>query len=148
VIFGLSISPNAELVFEAHDAGGGSQRHEGRCHVTEARARAETVLNDARSKAETLERQSREKAASLERGAARKHTEIIGSLSQEKSVLEKKIGELRAFERGYRTCLKTYLDAQLRELGGNGVGAPADPMRTQQGLVGSGFGAHAEAGSR
>ena len=116
--------------------------------VTEARTRAETMLNDARTKAETLERQSREKAASLERDAARKHTEIIGSLSQEKSILEKKIGELRTFERGYRTRLKTYLDAQLRELGGNGVGAPADPMRTQQGLVGSGFGAHAEAGSR
>jgi len=116
--------------------------------VTEARTRAENMLNDARTKAETLERQSRQKAASLERDAAAKHAEIIAALSQEKGILENKIDELRTFEGGYRTRLKTYLDSQLRELGGNGVGAPADPMRTQQGLVGSGFGAHAEAGSR
>jgi hypothetical protein len=85
------------------------------------------MLNDARTKAETLERQSREKAASLERDAARKHTEIIGPPSQEKSILEKKIDELRAFERGYRTRLKTYLDAQLRELGGHGVEGASRP---------------------
>ena len=116
--------------------------------VTEARTRSETMLNDARTKAETLERQSRDKAVSLERDAAAKHTEIIAGLCQEKGILEKEIEELRTFERGYRTRLKTYLDSQLRELGGRGSTAPADPMHTQQGLVGSGFGAHAEAGSR
>ncbi|PZS28882.1 MAG: cell division initiation protein, partial [Pseudonocardiales bacterium] len=31
----------------------------------------------------------------------RKHTEIIGSINQEKSILEKKIDELRTFEREY-----------------------------------------------
>jgi DivIVA domain-containing protein len=117
--------------------------------VGEARTRAETMLNDARSTAETLERQSRDEAVSLERDAARKHTEIIAGLCQERGILEKEIDELRTFERGYRTRLKTYLDSQLRELGGRGSAAPADPMHTiQQGLVGSGFGAHAEAGSR
>ncbi len=110
--------------------------------VTEARTRSETMLNDARTKAETLERQSRHKAASLERDAAAKHTEIIAGLSQDKAILENKIDELRTFEHGYRSRLKTYLDSQLRELGDHGIGAPADPM------VGSGFGAHAEAGSR
>jgi DivIVA domain-containing protein len=114
--------------------------------VNEARNRAETMLNDARTRAETLDRQSREKAASLERDAARKHTEIIAALSQEKSTLEKRIDELRTFENGYRTRLKTYLGSQLRELDGRGSAAPADPMRTQQGLVGSGFGARAEPG--
>ncbi|MCA1694167.1 MAG: DivIVA domain-containing protein [Actinobacteria bacterium] len=116
--------------------------------VNEARTRSETMLNEARSKAETLERQSRDKAASLERDAAAKHTEIIAGLCREKGILEKKIDELHTFERGYRTRLKTYLDSQLRELGGRGSAAPADPTHTQQGLVGSGFGAHAEAASR
>jgi DivIVA domain-containing protein len=116
--------------------------------VTDARTRSETMLNDARTKAETLQRQSRDKAVSLERDAAAKHTEIIAGLSQEKGILEKEIDELRAFERGYWTQLKTYLDSQLRELGGIGSGAPADPMHIQQGLVGSGFGAPAEAGPR
>ena len=113
--------------------------------VNEARTRAESLLTDARTRGETLDRQSREKAVSLERDAARQHTEIIAALSQEKSSLEKKIDELRTFEHGYRSRLKTYLHSQLRELGGGGVATPADAMRTQQGLVASGFGAPAEA---
>jgi DivIVA domain-containing protein len=112
--------------------------------VTEARTRAETMLNDARSRAETLDRQSREKAASLERDAAHKHTEIIGVISQEKILLEKKIDELRTFEREYHTRMKTYLQSQLRELDGHGSATPADPMRTPQELVTSGSGARAE----
>jgi DivIVA domain-containing protein len=116
--------------------------------VNEARGRAEAMLHEARTRAETLERQSREKAASLERDEVGKRTEILAALSQEKSVLEKKIDELCAFEREYRTRWKTYLDSQLRELDGRESVAPADPMRTQQGLVASGLGAHAEAGSR
>ena len=114
----------------------------------EVRTRSETMLNDARTTAETLERRSRDKAVSLERDAAAKHTEIIAGLSQEKGILEKEIDDLRTFERGYRTRLKTYLDSQLRELDGRGSTAPADALHIQQGLVGSGFGAPAEAGSR
>jgi DivIVA domain-containing protein len=113
--------------------------------VNEARTRAETLLNDARTRAETLDRQSRDKAASLERDAARKHTEIIAALSQEKTTLEKTLDDLRTFERGYRARLTTYLASQIRELDGRGSAtAPADPMRTQQTLVASGFGAHAQ----
>lgn len=115
--------------------------------VNEARTRAETMLNDARTRAETLERQSREKASSLERDAQRKHTEILGAINQEKSALEKKIDELRTFEREYRTRLKTYLESQLRELDGRGSAAPADTGRTQQGFAATGFSARAEAGN-
>jgi DivIVA domain-containing protein len=114
--------------------------------VNEARTRAESMLNESRSRAETVDRQSREKAASLERDATRKHSEILGSLSQEKNILEKKIEELRTFERVYRTRLKTYLESQLRELDGRGSAAPADAVRTQS-FVASGFGARAETGS-
>ncbi|MGH3924335.1 MAG: DivIVA-like cell division protein Wag31 [Pseudonocardiaceae bacterium] len=113
--------------------------------VNEARTRAETMLNDARTRAETLERQSREKAASLEREAQRKHTELLGAINQEKSALEKKIDELRTFEREYRTRLKTYLESQLRELDGRGSAAPAETVRNQG--FSSGFSARAEAGN-
>jgi DivIVA domain-containing protein len=115
--------------------------------VTEARTRAEGLLNDARSRAETRDRQSREKAVSLERDAARKHTEILGSINQEKTILEKKIDELRTFEHEYRTRLTTYLQSQLQKLDGHGTAAPADPMRAPQALVTSGSGARAEANS-
>jgi DivIVA domain-containing protein len=112
--------------------------------VTEARTRVQTMLNDARTKAETLGRQSQDKAASLEREAARKHTEILGAITQEKTILEKKVDELRTFEHDYRTRLKTYLQSQLRELNGPGSATAADPMPTQQNLVTSGSGARAE----
>ena len=116
--------------------------------VNEARTRAETLLTDARSRAETVERQSRDKAASLEREVTRRHSEIVSVLSQEKGALEKKIEDLRAWEREYRSRLKTYLASQLRELDGCGSGEPGAPMRTGQGFAVSGTGAHAEAGSR
>jgi DivIVA domain-containing protein len=106
--------------------------------VIQARTRAETMLTDARTRAETLERQSREKAASLERDAARQHTEILGVINQERSVLENKIDELYTFEREYCTRLTTYLQSQLRELGGHGSAAPANLMPTQQDLVTAG----------
>ena len=84
------------------------------------------MLNDARTRAETLERQSRDKAAKLVGDAERKQSEIIGSITRDKSVLEKKIDELRTFEREYRTRLKTYLESQLRDLGERGSAAPSD----------------------
>jgi uncharacterized protein YPO0396 len=112
--------------------------------VTEAKDRAQTMLNDARSQADALDRQSRDNAASLERDAARKHTEIIGSIDQEKSTLEKKIDELRTFEHEYRTRLVTYLQSQLRELDGPGPTASVGATRTPPDLVTSGSGARAE----
>ncbi|MGH3776301.1 MAG: DivIVA-like cell division protein Wag31 [Pseudonocardiaceae bacterium] len=111
--------------------------------VNEARTRADTVLHDAQTRAETLDRESREKAVSLERDAARKHTEILGGLSQEKSTLEEKIDELRTFEREYRTRLTAYLDSQLRALDGRESAAPVkagahrfDRAETKIGTVG------------
>ena len=94
--------------------------------VNDARARAETMLNDARTRAETLERQSRDNAAKLVGDAERQQSDIIGSITRDKSVLEKKIDELRTFEREYRTRLKTYLESQLRDLGERGSAAPSD----------------------
>jgi DivIVA domain-containing protein len=114
--------------------------------VNDARARAETMLNDARTRAETLERQSRDKAAKLVGDAERQQAEIIGSITRDKSVLEKKIDELRTFEREYRTRLKTYLEAQLRDLGERGSAAPSD-SRAGAGYAASGYGQRADTGS-
>ncbi len=116
--------------------------------VNDARSRAETMLNDARTRAETLERQSRDKAAQLVGDAERKQTEIIGTITRDKSVLEKKIDELRTFEREYRTRLKTYLESQLRDLEGRGTAAPADSRAAANGgYAATGYGQRADAGS-
>ena len=115
--------------------------------VNEARGRAETMISDARIHTETLERQAREKVLAFEREAQRKHAEILGAVNQEKAGLEKKIDELRTFEREYRARLKTYLESQLRELDGRATAAPpADSQGSRQGFASTGFGARAEAG--
>jgi cell division septum initiation protein DivIVA len=69
----------------------GALRGEGKSRnmVNEARTRADTMLHDARTRAETLERQSQEKTESLEQDTARKHTDILDALSQEKRLLGK-----------------------------------------------------------
>jgi DivIVA domain-containing protein len=116
--------------------------------TNDARARAETMLNDARTRAETLERQSRDKAATLVGDAERKQSEIIGSITRDKTVLEKKIDELRTFEREYRTRLKTYLESQLRDLGERGSAAPSDSRSSSNGgYAATGYGQRADAGS-
>ena len=115
--------------------------------VNDARSRAETMLNDARTRAETLERQSRDKAATLVGDAERKQAEIIGTITRDKSVLEKKIDELRTFEREYRTRLKTYLESQLRDLGERGSAAPSDSRAGAGGYAASGYGQRADTGS-
>jgi DivIVA domain-containing protein len=115
--------------------------------VNDARSRAETMLNDARTRAETLERQSRDKAATLVGDAERKQAEIIGTITRDKSVLEKKIDELRTFEREYRTRLKTYLETQLRDLGDRASAAPADGRANSNGgYASTGYGQRADAG--
>lgn len=115
--------------------------------VNDARSRAETMLNDARTRSETLERQSRDKASKLVGDAERQQAEIIGGITRDKTVLEKKIDELRTFEREYRTRLKTYLESQLRDLGERGSAAPADSRAGAGGGYAASYGPRADAGS-
>jgi len=107
--------------------------------INEARTRAETMLNDARTRAETMERSARDKATTLEREAQRQHAEVLGQVQAERTALEKKIDELRTFEREYRTRLKTFLESSLRELGDRGSAAPttgsSDTGRSGQGYA-------------
>ncbi|MFL6129793.1 MAG: DivIVA domain-containing protein [Mycobacteriales bacterium] len=93
--------------------------------IGEARAKADAMVGDARTQASSLEREARGKATSLVQDAERKHNEIIGGLEQRKGTLEKRIEELRTFEREYRTRLKSYLESQLRDLDGRGSAEPA-----------------------
>jgi DivIVA domain-containing protein len=108
--------------------------------VNEARGRAETMLNEARTRAETVERQAHDKATSLERDAERKHSEIIGKVTEQKNQLEKQVDQLRTFEREYRTRLKTMLESQLRDLEDRGPAAPNENTASR----GYSFGTRAE----
>ena len=82
---------------------------------------------------------AREHAARLVREAEEKQRQTLGSLEQERSLLERKIDELRAFEREYRSRLKSYLEGQLRELDAKAAVVPnrgAAPAPAQIGAGG------------
>src|SRR4051794_34724091 len=59
--------------------------------VTEAKRRADSMLGEARSRAETVEREARAKAAALDQDAERRHVEVMGTLEEKRSSLERKI---------------------------------------------------------
>lgn len=72
----------------------------------------------------------------MQADAERKHSEIMGTINQQRTVLEGRLEQLRTFEREYRTRLKTYLESQLEELGQRGSAAPVD---SSAGNDGGGF---------
>ena len=90
--------------------------------------------SDAQTRSETQLRQAQEKADALQADAERKHAEIMGTINQQRTVLEGRLEQLRTFEREYRTRLKTYLESQLEELGQRGSAAPVDSAGNEAGF--------------
>jgi DivIVA domain-containing protein len=90
------------LAQKLHDDYVNSGKDEGERLVTEARSRAERIVTEAE---ETSKR-------------------TLGALEQERSLLERKIDELRVFERDYRTRLKSYLENLLGDLDSRGTALP------------------------
>jgi DivIVA domain-containing protein len=74
-------------------------------HVEAGRAEGAKVVNEAKEHADRLVREAEEK-----------QRRTLGNLEQERAVLERKVEELRSFERDYRRRLKAYLEGQLRDL--------------------------------
>ena len=87
--------------------------------IAEARNEANKIVGEARTRADGLEREARNKAEALERDAQEKHRVAMGTLEQARASLERKVEDLRAFEREYRQRLKSYLESQMRQLESN-----------------------------
>ncbi|HEY2508093.1 MAG TPA: DivIVA domain-containing protein [Streptosporangiaceae bacterium] len=81
-----------------------------------ARREADDILAKARRQSEQLTSDARARAESLERDAQERHRQAMGSLVQSREELERRVDDLRAFEREYRSRLKAYLEGQLRDL--------------------------------
>src|SRR6266699_1627448 len=84
--------------------------------IGRARREADEVLTKARRQAEQITGDARARAESLERDAQERHRQAMGSLVQQREELERRVDDLRAFEREYRSRLKAYLEGQLRDL--------------------------------
>lgn len=82
-------------------------------HVRNGQEQRDKIVGEAQATADRLVREAEDK-----------QRQTLGSLEQERSLLERKIDELRSFEREYRSRLKSYLENQLRELDNKGQVMP------------------------
>jgi DivIVA domain-containing protein len=99
--------------------------------LTEANAHAETTLKDAQERATTqlseaearakkLDEESTARANRTVQDSEQRAATISAQFEQRKGALERRVEELRTFEREYRTRLKSYLESQLRDLDAGG----------------------------
>jgi DivIVA domain-containing protein len=100
--------------------------------VSEAKSRADSMIADSRTRADTMEREARAKATALAQDAERKHVEALGVLEEKRASLDRKVDELRTFEREYRTRLRSYLESHLRDLDSRGSAEPSTNNRKNQ----------------
>lgn len=84
--------------------------------ISEATSRHEQLIAEGTSQHEQMITEARERATGMVAEAQQKRAEVLQTLGQERSLLQKKIDELRIFERDYRARLKSHLESQLHEL--------------------------------
>jgi DivIVA domain-containing protein len=100
--------------------------------VGEARTKAERLEGESKSNADKLEADARGRAQSLDSETAERRTQLFGDLERERDTLSHEVDNLRAFEREYRSRLKTYFSQQLEALESS---ASADPTTHEAGLT-------------
>ncbi|GAA1811877.1 DivIVA domain-containing protein [Agromyces neolithicus] len=113
-----------------------------------ARRLHEEHVREGVEKRDALIAEGHATAARVVAEAEAKQRQQMGILDQERLSLEKRVDELRAFERDYRQKLKSYIEGQLRELdtaapvsvsGNQGFSSPVgaeQPAPTFQGFGG------------
>jgi DivIVA domain-containing protein len=109
-----------------------------------ARREADEILGKARRQAEQITSDARARAESLERDAQERHRQAMGSLVQQREELERRVDDLRAFEREYRSRLKAYLEGQLRDLEAGATDSGTFPAVAGQSSVGGGMSSRME----
>ena len=97
--------------------------------VGEARTKAERLEGESKANADKLEADARGRAQSLDSETAERRTQLFGDLERERDTLSHEVDNLRAFEREYRSRLKTYFSQQLEALE---TSTSADPSSGQE----------------
>src|SRR3954470_5871469 len=92
--------------------------------IGEARTKAERLEGEAKTNADKLEADARGRAQSLDSETAERRTQLFGDLERERDTLSHEVDNLRAFEREYRSRLKTYFSQQLEALESSGSADP------------------------
>jgi DivIVA domain-containing protein len=119
-----SIARVLSLAQQTADQAVADARREAGETLGQARREATDLLGRARHQAEQITNDARARSESLDRDAQDRHRQALGSLIQQREELERRVDDLRTFEREYRGRLTAYLEGQLRDLeagtGGSG----------------------------
>ncbi|HEY8302008.1 MAG TPA: DivIVA domain-containing protein [Jatrophihabitans sp.] len=97
-----------------HEETVGAAQEQAHRHVSEAESRAKQLDEESTARADRTVKDAEQRAAT-----------ITAQFEQRKAALERRVEELRTFEREYRTRLKSYLESQLRDLDASGNAEPA-----------------------
>ena len=95
--------------------------------VEDATQRSTRQVSEAEARAKALDEESTARANQTVQDAEQRAATITAQFEQRKAALERRVEELRTFEREYRTRLKSYLESQLRDLDASGKSEPASP---------------------
>ncbi len=90
----------------------------------EAKSQSSKQVSDAETRARQLDEESTSRATRTVQDAEQRAATINAQFEQRKATLEGSVEELRTFEREYRTRLRSYLEAQLRDLDASGKAEP------------------------
>ena len=88
--------------------------------IGEARTKSERLESESKIKADRLESDARTRAQMLDSETAERRQQMFGELERERDKLNSEVETLRAFEREYRSRLKSYFTQQLEALSGPG----------------------------
>jgi DivIVA domain-containing protein len=88
--------------------------------VADAQSKSEAQLTEAEQRSRQLDDESNARANRTVQDAEQRAATITAQFEQRKAALERRVEELRTFEREYRTRLKSYLESQLRDLDASG----------------------------
>ncbi len=97
--------------------------------VGAARTKAERLESESKSRSDRMESDARTRSQMLDSETEARRKELFGNLDKEKEKLDQDIENLRAFEREYRSRLKSYFSQQLEALENGGdlsAGQPGD----------------------
>ena len=93
--------------------------------LAEAQQKAMRNIGDSEARARQLDQETSDRAKQTISDAEQRAATITAQFEQRKAALERRVEELRTFEREYRTRLKSYLESQLRDLDASGRAEPA-----------------------
>ncbi len=90
--------------------------------VATARIESENLRNTANNEATQLMTKTQQEVERLMRETNQNIAMMSREFEAQKSAMERRVEELRAYEREYRSRLRSYLEGQLRELEGKTLG--------------------------